>query len=176
MSQELNQDCAICLSLGDICVSCEERAVPVPPAGAEIGVLIDHLDDYIARINGDDRGSDATVNELRAHFTRLEAENAALQQRLNVADQRVDDLATERSPKDFAIEHAEYLSTTADSVGEHFNAYGLALMALEEADEDSDSDELLDILDFARSELQESLSRLRNMTYEFRKRRDRATQ
>jgi Lar family restriction alleviation protein len=71
------------------------RAAPVPPAGEEIGALIDHLDDYIARINGDDRGADATVNELRAHVTRLQAENAALQQRLNVADQRVDDLEAE---------------------------------------------------------------------------------
>lgn len=48
---------------------------PQPPAlGGEPASLIDQLDDYIARINGDDRGSDGTVNELRAHFVRLQAE------------------------------------------------------------------------------------------------------
>ncbi|KAA8712905.1 hypothetical protein [Pseudomonas cannabina] len=42
-------------------------AAPQPPAlGGELGALLDQLDDYIARINGDDRGSDGSVNELRA--------------------------------------------------------------------------------------------------------------
>lgn len=51
-----------------------KAADPVPPAGGEPEVLLDQLDDYIARINGEDRGSDGTVNQLRAHVTRLQAE------------------------------------------------------------------------------------------------------
>lgn len=52
----------------------------VPPAGGGVVALIDQLDDYIARINGDDRGSSATVNELRVHVTQLQAEVERLEE------------------------------------------------------------------------------------------------
>lgn len=66
------------------------KVEPVPPAGGEVEALIDQLDDYIARINGDDRGSDATVNELRAHVTRLQAEVERLDLMVAQADYNYD--------------------------------------------------------------------------------------
>ncbi len=81
----------------------------------------------------------------------------------------------ERSQKDYAIEHAEYMATAADYVGEHFNAYGLALFEFDESDADDDSD-MLEAIDSAREDLQESMTNLRHMVYEFRKRRARAIQ
>ncbi|MFJ3481748.1 hypothetical protein ACIPL1_00020 [Pseudomonas sp. NPDC090202] len=83
-------------------------AAPVPPAGGEVEVL-----GYVLTLNGnvhfetDDNivisnvpGDEITEQHKwlpvveRAHVTRLQAEIAALQQRLNVADQRVDELET----------------------------------------------------------------------------------
>ncbi|HEY0287052.1 MAG TPA: hypothetical protein VGC62_08585 [Pseudomonas sp.] len=81
----------------------------------------------------------------------------------------------ERSQKDCAIEHAEYMATAADYVSEHFNAYGLALFEFDESDADDDRD-MLEAIDSAREDLQESMTNLRHMVYEFRKRRARAIQ
>ncbi|QLG93311.1 hypothetical protein HZF02_15655 [Pseudomonas yamanorum] len=78
----------------------------------------------------------------------------------------------QRSHKDYAIEHAEYMATTADHVMEEFQAYGLALMAVDEGGDDGE-DELFDAVDSARQDLQEALVTLRGRVYEFRKRRDR---
>lgn len=78
----------------------------------------------------------------------------------------------ERSPKDYAIEHAEYMATSADHVLAEFQAYGLALLAVDEGGDDGEG-ELFENVDAARSDLQESLVGLRHMVYEFRKRRDR---
>jgi hypothetical protein len=108
-----------------------------------------------------------------AHFTRLQAEVSALQQRLNVADQRNDELTTDRSPKDYAIEHAEYLAAAADSLQDAYKAYSLAQMNIDEGGDDGES-ELVELVDGARQDLHEALNELRGMTYEFRKRRDRA--
>lgn len=46
------------------------------------------------------RGYQITELTDRAHITRLQAENAALQQRLNVADQRIDDLEQDKARLD----------------------------------------------------------------------------
>jgi hypothetical protein len=75
---------------------------PVPPAGEEAEVLGWLAADKLmptqqdAREYAGYRGQD-DIKELvdRAHVTRLQAENAALQQRLTIADQRVDDLESD---------------------------------------------------------------------------------
>lgn len=78
----------------------------------------------------------------------------------------------DRSPEDYAIEHAEYMAKSADDVFAKFQAYGLALLAVDEGGEDGEG-ELFEAIDTARSDLQESLVDLRGMVYEFRKRRAR---
>jgi hypothetical protein len=77
--------------------------------------------------------------------------------------------ANERSNKDYAIEHAEYMAKSADDVLAKFQAYGLALLACDEGGDDGEG-ELLENIDSARGDLQESLVDLRSMVYEFRKR------
>ncbi|MCP1464414.1 hypothetical protein [Pseudomonas sp. S3E17] len=75
----------------------------------------------------------------------------------------------DRSPEAYAIEHAEYMAKSADQVLAKFQAYGLALLAVDEGGDDGEG-ELLENIDSARSDLQESLVDLRSMVYEFRKR------
>ena len=75
----------------------------------------------------------------------------------------------ERSPQDYAIEHAEYMAKSADDVLAKFQAYGLALLAVDEGGDDGEG-ELLENIDSTRGDLQESLVDLRSMVYEFRKR------
>ncbi|MGY2190551.1 hypothetical protein [Pseudomonas pergaminensis] len=77
--------------------------------------------------------------------------------------------STERSNKDYAIEHAEYMAKSADGVLAKFQAYGLALLAVDEGGDDGEG-ELLENIDSTRSDLQEALVDLRGMVYEFRKR------
>jgi hypothetical protein len=76
---------------------------------------------------------------------------------------------SERSPKDYAIEHAEFMATSADHVLAKFQDYGLALLAVDEGGDDGEG-ELFENIDSARGDLQESLVELRGMVYEFRKR------
>lgn len=75
----------------------------------------------------------------------------------------------ERSNKDYAIEHAEYMAKSADDVLAKFQAYGLALLAVDEGGDDGEG-ELLENIDSTRGDLQEALVDLRSMVYEFRKR------
>ncbi|KAB0489736.1 hypothetical protein [Pseudomonas vancouverensis] len=75
----------------------------------------------------------------------------------------------DRSPEDYAIEHAEYMAKSADDVLAKFQVYGLALLAVDEGVDDGE-DELLENIGSARGDLQESLVDLRSMVYEFRKR------
>ncbi|WP_455913064.1 hypothetical protein [Pseudomonas syringae] len=82
-------------------------------------------------------------------------------------------VVAERTPQDYAIEHAGYLATAADSVQEAYKAYSLAQMNLTEGGDDGEG-ELSDLVDGARDDLHEALQDLRGMAYEFRKRRDRA--
>jgi len=86
-------------------------------------------------------------------------------------------LATEqpdRSPENYAIEHAEYMAKSADVVLAKFQAYGLALLTVDEGGDDGEG-ELLESIDSTRQDLQESLVDLRGMVYEFRKRSNRCT-
>ncbi|WP_236267156.1 hypothetical protein [Pseudomonas simiae] len=78
-------------------------------------------------------------------------------------------VTNERSNKDYAIEHAEYMAKSADDVLAKFQAYGLALLAVDEGGDDG-KDEFFEAIDTARGDLQESLVDLRSMVYEFRKR------
>ena len=80
----------------------------------------------------------------------------------------------ERSSQDYAIEHAEYMAQSADDVLAKFQAYGLALLAIDEGGDDGEG-ELFEAIDTARGDLQESLVDLRGMVYEFRKRSSRCT-
>lgn len=110
-------------------------------------------------------------------FDRVVAERDALQLRLNAADQRINELtvaSADRSPKDYAIEHAEYMAKSADHVLAEFQAYGLALMAVDEGGDDGEG-ELFEAIDSARQDLQEALVDLRSMVFEFRKRVNRIT-
>jgi len=77
--------------------------------------------------------------------------------------------SSERSNKDYAIEHAEYMAKSADDVLAKFQAYGLALLAVDEGGDDGEG-ELFENIDSARGDLQEALVDLRGMVYEFRKR------
>jgi hypothetical protein len=91
MSHEELQDQAVEF----LCEPCDE---PAPPAGGEVEVLGHMIDDGTAKSYHKAFPHWAAGYELtelvdRAHVTRLQAENAALQQRLNVADQRVDELS-----------------------------------------------------------------------------------
>ena len=78
-------------------------------------------------------------------------------------------VTNERSDKDYVIEHAEYMAKSADGVLAKFQAYGLALLAVDEGGDDGEG-ELFEAIDSARGDLQEALVDLRSMVYEFRKR------
>ena len=80
----------------------------------------------------------------------------------------------ERSSQDYAIEHAEYMAQSADDVLAKFQAYGLALLVVDEGGDDGEG-ERFEAIDTARGDLQESLVNLRGMVYEFRKRSSRCT-
>ncbi len=97
--------------------------------------------------------------ELQGAESRLQGEPVAV-------------VLPDRSPEDYAIEHAEYMAKSADDVLAKFQAYGLALLAVDEGGEEGEG-ELFEAIDTARGDLQESLVDLRGMVYEFRKRRDR---
>lgn len=92
---------------------------------------------------------------LPAYIERVNAENSAAH--------------TDRSPAAYAIEHAEYMAKSADGVLAKFQAYGLALLAVDEGGDDGEG-ELFENIDSTRSDLQEALVDLRGMVYEFRKR------
>ena len=92
---------------------------------------------------------------LPAYIERVNAENSAAH--------------TDRSPEAYAVEHAEYMAKSADGVLAKFQAYGLALLAVDEGGDDGEG-EMLENIDSTRSDLQEALVDLRSMVYEFRKR------
>lgn len=61
------------------------------------------------------------------------------------------------------------MTKLADDVLAKFQAYGLALLAVDEGGDDGEG-ELFEAIDSARGDLQEALVDLRSMVYEFRKR------
>lgn len=79
---------------------------------------------------------------------------------------------TERSPKDYAIEHAEYMAKSADSLSTAFDEYGLAILAAQ-FDEGNQYD-LHEAVELTRGALLGALCDLRGYVYEFRKRSARA--
>jgi hypothetical protein len=128
MSHEELQDQAVEF----LCEPCDE---PAPPAGGEVEVLGHMIDDGTAKSYHKAFPHWAAGYELtelvdRAHLTRLQAENAALQQRLTIADQRVDDLDTE-------LTKARELNADAKKVIEQFmpnvgKCFGIDFMLLNE--------------------------------------------
>lgn len=113
------------------------------------------------------RGSKEYDRAFRANHLTITPLTAGVEQSAPVAV-----ALQERTPKDYAIEHAEYMAKSADDVLAKFQAYGLALLAVDEGGDD-DEGELFEAIDTARDDLQESLVDLRGMVYEFRKRRAR---
>lgn len=98
------------------------RGLPAQPTGGDVEVLIDQLDDYIARINGDDNGSNATVNELRGHLTRLQAEVDLWKGRTTNICQAHADLQSELTNVRFLVDQALHLQNEHyydDGVGLH---------------------------------------------------------
>lgn len=82
---------------------------------------------------------------------------------------------TGRSPKDYAIEHAEYLAKGCESVERAWGEYGLARQAVDDGtDGEKSEEELQEAVDDALLDLQEALVDLRGHVYEFRKRSARA--
>jgi len=66
---------------------------PVPPASGEL--LVEALRQYRHNTGGDELVVGYEYDATRRLFTRLQAENAALQHRLTITDQRVDDLQSD---------------------------------------------------------------------------------
>lgn len=79
---------------------------------------------------------------------------------------------TGRSPKDYAIEHAEYMAKCVDRLSGCFDEYGTAIAAAELADDEDDGAQ--EAVEETRGALQEALVDLRGYVYEFRKRSARA--
>jgi hypothetical protein len=78
------------------------------------------------------------------------------------------DARAERTPTDYALEHAEYMAKAAEGLVDACGAQALAEQRRDEADEDDDHDALVDS---ARQHLGESMRRVRDGIYDFRKRR-----
>jgi hypothetical protein len=120
--------CAVCGQFSPRWKECDAllTAAPVPPADGEVEVLaVATLGSFSAEELGEidvepqmrtlERIQQQVVTnedvslELvdRAHVTRLQAENAALQQRLTVADQRIDDLEADMAKARELLEDAQ---------------------------------------------------------------------
>lgn len=87
-------------------------------------------------------------------------------------DEAVRDVAR-RSPQDYAIEYAEYMAASAESVLSCYQSYALARMAADEGGDDGEG-ERAEAIDNAEQDMIEALVNMRSMIYGFRKRRDRA--
>lgn len=106
------------------------------------------------------------IDMVHCCWSRIDVLEAQVPGAADLAD------CTGRSPKDYAIEHAEYMAKCADRLVGVFEEYGLALIAVEH--EEGDASDALEALDQARDSLQERLVDLRGYVYEFRKRAARA--
>lgn len=91
-----------------------------------------------------------------------------------MADQGCVRVALERTPTDFALEHAEYLAKGAERYLSAESAEAAARQALDDNDDESRDVELADALDAAMQCSDDYATGLRRRIYEFRKRRDRA--
>lgn len=74
-----------------------------------------------------------------------------------------------RTPADYAIEHAEFMASTAEALLLAVNHLAALTLQHEESD-DLDEETIYD----ARCDVSEYARALKNRIYEFRKRRDRA--
>lgn len=81
--------------------------------------------------------------------------------------------STGRTPLDYAVEHAEYMAVSAESVLADYQSYALARMVADEGGDDGEG-EKAEAIEGAEQELVEALVNMRGMIHEFRKRRDRA--
>lgn len=99
-------ECAICASLGDQCVTCEEAEFA---AWADRHFAAADYRQTTAGVFVQDwmRHSFSAWQARSAHITRIQAEVSALQQRLNIADQRVCDLTAEREGLQAEVKHLD---------------------------------------------------------------------
>jgi hypothetical protein len=81
---------------------------------------------------------------------------------------------TARTPKDYAIEHAEYMAVAAERLIECVEREGDARGAWESAEDDGEKDLRLQTMEAAVQDTAEALRTARSGIYEFRKRKDRA--
>lgn len=79
-------------------------------------------------------------------------------------------MAAERTPQDYAIEHAGYMAQAARNLMAKLNAEDYARVRHEESDTDETRDDLSD----AGEERADAFNALQSSIYEFEKRRDRA--
>lgn len=123
-------DPAYCMDAQDCLKEMEGvLAAPVPPAVGEVEILavVDETDGVfpetlVTHRDAIDAAPVGTELIDRIHVTRLQAENAALQQRLNDADQRIDDLEQDKARLD-SIEanywDVRHHSTPIADTGDH---------------------------------------------------------
>jgi hypothetical protein len=81
---------------------------------------------------------------------------------------------SERTPKDYAIEHAEYMAVAAENLIKCINKEGDARGAWESAEDDGEKELRLQTMNDALDATSEALRHAQNDIYEFRKRKDRA--
>lgn len=79
-----------------------------------------------------------------------------------------------RTPQEYAIEHAGYLATAATEFMAACNAFDEAREKHEDAEERVEAAAAYDVLYAAQEARSDAWSALRNAVYEFEKRRDRA--
>lgn len=81
---------------------------------------------------------------------------------------KAEDAPSERTPQDYAIEHAEYMAVSGEFLIAAINDFGKALQEVDDGTANPSD------VDAARETLSEGISGLLSGIYEFRKRRDRA--
>lgn len=88
------------------------------------------------------------------------------------------DLSRDRTPQDYAIEHAEYMAVRAERLLDAVQEHAAAHLAREDDGNDQDDDEDISSLnercDRADEGVTEAMAKMRDGIQEFRKRRDRA--
>lgn len=147
------------------CDVCERATTPAaPPQGKPVACMpVERCYDVRAKMI-------IAFNETKKSGGDLDgALGAAYESALRYSPNPVNAEQRDRSPEANAIEDAEYMAKSADDVLAKFQAYGLALLAVDEGGDDGEG-EFLENIDSTRGDLQESLVDLRSMVYEFRKR------
>jgi hypothetical protein len=145
----------------------QQEPTGMPPESSYTGDWIAAAEKRAEDYNGDSRrGIKADVINAwhaGAHWMYLEA------CRLAASPVPASTGLTERTPKNYAIEHAEYMAMAGERLLEAIDARDALLIRREESDDVPECD----VFD-AASTVGSRIATLKHCTYEFRKRRDRA--